>query len=144
MKTTDATIEVLDSLLRGELSAIETYSHVIHKFPGSTAENDLEDMRTDHLDSVQTLRELISDLGGNPSTDSGPWGGFARAVESFAALFGDSSAMSALKQGEEHGISEYEDALQNDAVDSEVKQVIKEELLPPLQEHVLTLQSLTD
>lgn len=144
MQITDHTIEVLDSLLRGELSAIETYSQAIHKFPGSTAENDLQDMRTDHLDSVETLRELITDLGGNPSTDSGAWGGFAKSVESVAALFGDSSAMAALKQGEEHGISEYEDALEDKSIDSEVKEVIREELLPPLREHILTLESLTD
>ena len=144
MQTIDHTIEVLDSLLRGELSAIETYSHAIHKFPGSTAENDLQDMRTDHLDSVETLRELISDLGGNPPTDSGPWGGFAKSVESVAALFGDSSAMSALKQGEEHGVSEYEEALEDKSVDSEVKEVIREDLLPPLREHIQTLASLTD
>ena len=78
MQTIDHTIEVLDSLLRGELSAIETYSHAIHKFPGSPAHAELEAMRDDHLESVETLRELITDLGGDPSTTSGAWGGFAK------------------------------------------------------------------
>ena len=144
MQTSDHSIEGLDALLRGEISAIETYSHAIHKFPGSTAESDLQDMRSDHLDSVETLRELITDLGGNPSTDSGPWGGFAKTVENVAALFGDSSAMAALQQGEEHGVSEYEEALEDKSIDAEIKEVIRDELLPPLREHIATLQSLTE
>ena len=101
-------------------------------------------MRSDHLESVETLRELISDLGGTPSTDSGLWGGFAKSVEGVVALFGDSPAMSALKQGEEHGVNEYEEALEDTAVDAEVKEVIRDELLPPLREHILALESLTD
>lgn len=143
MQTIDHTIEVLDSLLRGELSAIETYSQAIHKFPDSAAHAKLQAMRSDHLESVETLREMITDLGGDPSTDSGPWGGFAKSVEGAAALFGDSAAMAALKQGEEHGIGEYEDALTDRDLDSEIKEVIREELLPPLREHIVDLESLT-
>ena len=143
MQTIDHTIEVLDSLLRGELSAVETYSHAIHRFPDSPAHAELLGMRTDHLESVKILRELISELGGNPSTQSGAWGGFAKTVESAAALFGDSSAMSALKQGEDHGISEYEEALADKGLDPEVKAVIREQLLPPLSGHIMNLVDLT-
>lgn len=143
MQTIDHTIEVLDSLLRGELSAVETYSHAIHRFPDSPAHTGLLGMRTDHLESVEILRELISELGGNPSTQSGAWGGFAKTVESAAALFGDSSAMSALKQGEDHGINEYEEALADKALDPEVKAVIREQLLPPLSGHIMDLETLT-
>ena len=143
MQTIDHTIEVLDSLLRGELSAVETYSQAIHKFPDSAAHGKLQDIRADHLESVETLREIITDLGGNPSTDSGAWGGFAKSVEGVAAVFGDSLAMSALKQGEEHGIGEYEDALADKGLDSEVKAVIREDLLPPLRDHLVDLESLT-
>ena len=144
MSTIDHTIEVLNSLLRGELSAVETYSQAIHKFPGSPAENDLQDLRSDHLESVETLRELILELGGIPSTDSGPWGGFAKSVESIASLFGETSAISALKQGEEHGINEYEDVLEDKSVDAEVKELIIEDLLPPLRKHLRVLDSLTE
>ena len=143
MQTIDHTIEVLDSLLRGELSAVETYGQAIHKFPDSAAHGKLQDIRADHLESVETLREIIADLGGNPSTDSGAWGGFAKSVEGVAAMFGDSLAMSALKQGEEHGIGEYEDALADKGLDSEVKAVIREDLLPPLRVHLVDLKALT-
>lgn len=143
MQTTDHTMKVLNSLLRGELSAIETYSQAIHKFPDFADHGKLERMRADHLESAETLREIITDLGGDPSTDSGAWGGFAKTVESVASAFGDSPAMSALKQGEEHGIGEYEDALSDKGVDSEVKAVIRDDLLPPLREHIVDLEVLT-
>ncbi len=143
MQTIDHTIEVLDSLLRGELSAVETYSQAIHKFPASSAQAQLEEMRTEHLDSVEILRELISELGGDPSTDSGAWGSLAKTVEGVAAVFGDSLAISALKQGEEHGIGEYEDALADKGLDPDVREVIRDQLLPPLRDHVLDLESLS-
>ena len=52
--------------------------------------------------------------------------------------------MAALQQGEEHGVSEYEEALEDKSIDAEIKEVIRDELLPPLREHIATLQSLTE
>ncbi|MES2709074.1 MAG: DUF2383 domain-containing protein [Verrucomicrobiota bacterium] len=143
MTSTDSTTEILNALLRGELSAIETYSTAIHKFPVTDAVAVLEHMRSDHLASVSTLRALITGRGGKPSTDSGAWGNFAKAVESTASLFGPTSAISALKQGEKHGIGEYEEALEDDSVPGDVKQVLRDKLLPPLQRHLLNLESLS-
>ncbi len=100
-------------------------------------------MRSDHLASVSTLRALITGLGGDPSTDSGAWGNFAKAVESAASLFGATSAISALKQGEKHGIGEYEEAMEENSVPLDIKQVLREKLLPPLQRHLLNLESLS-
>lgn len=141
MQTTDSTTEVLDSLLRGELSAIETYSQVIHKFPDSPASVSLQGIRSDHLQSVETLRSLIFERGGDPSTDSGPWGGFATTVEALAALFGDNSAMAMLGQGEEHGINEYNEALDDPDVAPAAKEKIRNELLPALHQHLKTLSN---
>jgi demethoxyubiquinone hydroxylase (CLK1/Coq7/Cat5 family) len=139
MQTTDPTTEALDSLLRGELSAIETYSHVIHKFPESTAAASLQGIRSEHLHSVETLRSLILGNGGDPSTDSGAWGGFAGAVEALAALFGDNSAIAMLRQGEEHGINQYNKALEDPEVSPAAKEAIRNGLLPALHGHLKTL-----
>ena len=139
---TNHTIEVLNSLLRGEISAIETYAQAINKFPDSTAHRELRELQTAHIDSAELLRELVTECGGNPSSDSGPWGGFAKSVEAVAAMLGETSALDALKQGEAHGIEEYVEALEDETLDQEVKGAIREQLLAPLQEHVLTLESL--
>ncbi len=140
---TQHTIEILNSLLSGELSAIETYSYAIHKYPDSYAIKELQELRMAHLNSTDVLRELVVEYGGNPSTDPGPWGGFARSVEAVAAMMGESTTLSVLKEGEGNGIDEYEEALEDYELDREIKTAIRDELLPPLRDHVLALEHLS-
>ena len=64
------------------------------------------------------------------------------AVEGTAKLFGDSAALQALKAGEEHGIKEYEDALESPDVMEEARKTIRDMLLPRLIEHLSRLDTL--
>lgn len=141
--TVSRTTEVLNSLLRGELSAIETYSQAIHKFPEVGAVQVLERIRRDHLHSVSTLRDLIHRDGGDPSTDSGAWGTFAKAVESAASLLGHNSAIAALRQGEKYGLGEYESALEDSNLPGDVRQTLRG-LYEPLQRHLRYLEDAED
>jgi rubrerythrin len=140
--TTDTCIDVCNSLLRGELSAIETYDQALEKFETETERSTLQMIRSDHEASASRLREHIVAMGAEPSRDSGAWGSFAQAVEGTAKMLGESPALAALQQGEEHGIEEYEDALGNPDVMEEIKLVIRQELMPPLTEHVNSLDQL--
>lgn len=140
MKTTDTRTDTCNALLRGELSAIETYTQAIEKFADTSVDSPLGRIRTDHEASAASLRELIGECGGDYATSSGPWGSFATAVEGVATLFGESPALTILQQGEEHGISEYEDALADDDLDMSVKQLIREELLPAQRAHLVALE----
>lgn len=142
MKITDECIDVCNELLRGELSAVETYTQALSRFQGEPERAALEDIRFDHEASVSRLRDHIAEMGGEASTDSGPWGGFAKAMEGAATALGDSPALMVLEQGEEHGIDEYEKALRNGSVMEEIKAVIRSYLLPPLSGHIATLQRL--
>ena len=139
MNTTEHTNGILDSLLRGELSAIETYGHAIHKFTESPLDSVLREIRREHISSAQSLRELIHQRGGEPSTSSGSWGNLAGTVETVAAWFGEDSALAALQQGEKHGIREYHEVLLDHNVDHMVKDAIRDRLLPPLHRHVEVL-----
>ena len=139
MNATDECIDVCNSLLRGELSAVETYTQAIAKFDNDPERRALEGIRSDHQRSVGRLREHLIDMGATPANDSGAWGSFAQAVEGTAKLLGDSPALKALEQGEEHGVDEYEDALRNADVMPEIKTIIRGELLPALSEHISTL-----
>lgn len=137
-------IEVCNRLLRGELSAIETYNKAIEKFTRETASGELARIRDEHARTVGKLRTNIFDMGGEPSTDSGAWGVFATSVQGAANLFGVDSALSALLRGEEHGREEYEEALKDDDVMESCKQLISGDLLPKTREHILTLKRLED
>ena len=142
MNATHECIDVCNSLLRGELSAIETYNQALEKFDSELERSALRAIQNDHQNSASRLREHLVDMGAEPATESGAWGTFAKAVEGSAKLLGESPALVALQQGEEHGIDQYEDALRNKDVMEEIKIVIRQQLLPPLSDHVAALDRL--
>ena len=139
-RSSSAAVDPLNSLRRGELSAVETYRQAIAK-EGSAAA-DLATIRSDHEDAAERLRQRIVALGGEADSTSGAWGDFAKAIEGTAKIFGNSAAMSALKTGEKHGIDSYESALTNSKVDSDSKDLIRASLLPRQRSHVDTLERL--
>jgi len=127
-RTTTATENAtLNSLLRGEMSAIETYRMAIDKLKGSNEPGlaELQAMRRDHRDAADSLWQLLERKGEQPSEGSGAWGAFAKAVEGTARLFGNAAALKALKEGEEHGLKDYEDALHDDSLPVEARAKIQ-------------------
>lgn len=142
MKDNETCIAACNKLLRGELSAVETYEQALEKFSGSPESHTLQEILSDHEDSVFLLRDHLSQMGATADTDSGAWGSFAKAVEGTAKLFGESAALQALKEGEQHGINEYEEALNDDEVMDEAKATIRATLLPRLQAHLGALDAL--
>lgn len=140
---TENCIEVCNQLLRGELSAIETYDQAVAKLENNPNVIRLERIRNDHRDSARKLRENVIKMGGEPDQSSGAWGTFATLVEGGAQMFGESAALSALVEGEEHGIKEYERALSDDDVLADCKSMIRSELLPKQRQHINELQSIS-
>src|ERR1051326_5737317 len=120
MNDTGEAVRQLNSLLRGEISAMETYRMAIDKTAGSNNINAnvhmLQQMYEEHARSVRMLRERVMALGGEPSDSSGAWGAWAQTVQGTMNLFGDASALKGLKEGEEHGLKDYREAI--DDVDS--------------------------
>lgn len=135
-------IDVCNSLLRGELSAIEVYSQVIHKYPDEPETARLRHIRDEHIWAVGRLRGNIQEMGGEPDTDSGAWGNVAKSVQGAANLFGENSAICSLEKGEKHGRNEYEDALEDEGVMADCKLMIRTELLPKIDQHIHTLEQL--
>lgn len=138
-ETTTHCIEVCNRLLRGELSAIDTYEKVIGKFGTEPGAVDLSRIRDEHRKSVYRLQENVRQMGGKPDDDSGMWGSFATAIQSAANLFGENSAVCTLETGEKTGIAEYERALADEKVMPECKTMIRSELLPRVNQHLATL-----
>src|SRR3982751_6532221 len=135
----DSCITQLNSLLRGEISAAETYAQAIEKCrdSGSSRMSDvqmLRDMQEEHGRACQALRSRIRDLGGEASDSSGAWGAWAQTVQGTMNLFGDASALKSLKEGEEHGLKDYQEAV--DDVDATTAQLIANQLIPAQQRHI--------
>jgi len=127
-KGTTETINHLNSFLRGELSAVETYRLAINKMENSTHRPLLEHCARSHAERARLLAQEVRRRGGDPADKSGPWGAFAKLVEGSAALFGEKAAIAALEEGEDHGRDDYRHDLPD--LDASARQVVEDQILP--------------
>jgi uncharacterized protein (TIGR02284 family) len=141
---TEKCINTCNRLLRGELSAVETYNQAIEKHPATSATSELTRIRDEHRQAVSRLTANVREMGGEPDTDSGAWGAFSNAVQGAANLFGAESAVASLQRGEEHGRNDYLDALDSEHVMEGCKNMIRTELLPATDSHIATLERLEE
>lgn len=134
----------LNSLLRGEISATETYRMAIEAITDSTRFADqmalLRQIQEEHGRAAQSLRDRIRELGGEASDSSGAWGAWAKFTQGTANLFGDAASLKSLKEGEEHGLKDYEEAV--DDLDATSVNLIENQLIPQQQRHVKLLDQL--
>ena len=144
MQATKEGISVLNSLLRGELAATETYQQALEKLKEDPSSEVLRHMHTQHREAANVLRQHIHQYGGQPDQGSGAWGTWAKFVAGTAKLFGNTAALKALKEGEEHGIKEYEEALAEDTVPTECKTLIQSRLLPQTRNHISALDRIME
>jgi hypothetical protein len=140
----DLAINRLNSFLRGEISAAETYRMAIEK-AGDGADDAaniglLRGTQADHGRAAQGLRDRIRELGGEASDSSGPWGAWAKLVAGTAKLFGDSACLKALKEGEEHGLKDYERGVED--LDATSAELVLNQLIPAQKKHVDLLDQL--
>jgi demethoxyubiquinone hydroxylase (CLK1/Coq7/Cat5 family) len=125
----DQDVDKLDSFLRGEMSAVETYDQALEKLGDDpTYAAPLRAARESHRKRVELLRDELLRRGAMPSEGSGIWGGFAKLVEGGAKLFGAKSAIAALEEGEDHGRDDYRRELEE--LTPEARSFVEHRLLP--------------
>jgi hypothetical protein len=145
----EAEIKTLNSLLKGELSARETYQQAIEKFESADAQaarqaEKLHSIKEDHENAVQKLSAYVRDCGGEPAESSGVWGSWASMVHGSAQVLGHGPALTVLKKGEEIGLAQYEKALSRGELTPGAQNHIRDLLLPQQYRHIQTLRVLTD
>jgi uncharacterized protein (TIGR02284 family) len=138
------TIEQLNSLLRGEISAAETYRMAIDKISESDSASAngglLREIQAEHGRAAQGIRDRIRELGGEAADSSGAWGAWAKTVQETMNLFGDTSSLKSLKEGEEHGLKDYQRALPD--LDTSSAQLVSNQYIPAQQRHINLLDQL--
>lgn len=127
----DRSIDTLNSFLRGEISAVETYRQAIDRLTDNPLRYQLKDCLESHVNRVEALRQRVQELGGTPSTGSGAWGAFARLVEGSASMLGEKAAIAALEEGEDHGKNDYERDV--DQLDYETRSWFETRIMPEQQ-----------
>jgi len=135
------TIDKLNSLLRGELAATETYQQALEKVGPEPGASDLRSIHADHREAANEFRKHVHKFGGKPDQGSGAWGAFAKAVAGSAKILGQTAALKALKEGEEQGISSYEDSLKESDLPFDVRALIQS-TLAQCHAHVTLLDTL--
>jgi len=135
----EQSVEQLNRLLRGELSAIETYEQALQKVKEIRTTEALRHIVQDHRSAADLLRQHVSLFGGTPDNDSGAWGIWARTVEGAAMMLGDSVAIKALKEGEEHGLKEYQDVASDENLAFQCRNLINSDLMTRQRQHIGTL-----
>ena len=135
-------VDRLNSLLRGEISAAETYRMAIDKVADDSTANTglLREIQEEHGRAAQGIRDRIREMGGKASDSSGAWGAWAKVVQGTMNLLGDASSLKALKEGEEHGLKDYQDAERE--VDATSAQLIQNQLVPAQHRHIDLLDQL--
>jgi len=137
-------VQCLNSLLRGELAATETYQQAMAKFDGAQNAADLRRMHAEHREAANLLRQHVHQVGGKPDQGSGAWGAWAKVVEGTAKIFGEAAALKALKEGEEQGSKDYQEAAKDEHLSAECRGVIRSQLLPQTREHIEILDRLLE
>src|ERR1043165_483128 len=136
--STSAT-HIINDMLQGELAATETYQQALAHVGNEPGAEDVRRLHAEHREAANRLRQYVRDFGGEPSHSSQTWGAFAKAVEGVAKLFGNSTALKALKAGEERGLSTYQEALTNEHLPEEFIQYLRTTLMPKTKGHVEVL-----
>jgi bacterioferritin (cytochrome b1) len=130
--TTESIVDTLNELLRGELSAVESYNKAMPALENDVNEAnvaaDLQRCRASHQERAERLRAAIVQMGGEPSHAAGAWGLFARAVTTSSRVLGWKAVISTLEEGEDHGLEEYKDALPR--LDQGTQRLVSDELYP--------------
>lgn len=135
-------VDTLNSLLRDQLAAVETYDRALIRFEDPHLQADLQNIREEHIQAEILLREKVLELGGEPIDFSGTWSLCAAAFSEEVEPAAPATALAALRQGEENSINELEDTLKRESINFDCKNLIRTSLLPSSRKHVTELNRL--
>lgn len=136
----DKEIHALNSLLSGEISALEAYNLAIQKIKDQDLVSTLERCRDSHALKMLCLMGRMEELGHSPPKSAGWWGTMVSLVEGAATMLSDKIAINILTAGEEFGFEQYEHHMKD--LDSKSYALVKTELLPAQGRTLQTMQLL--
>jgi Domain of unknown function (DUF2383) len=126
--TNAGTIDQLNSFLRGELSAAETYRLALDRLEHTEHRGTLVQCSRSHEERARLLTEAILGRGGDPADSSGAWGSLVRMIERSAAAISEKAAIAALEEGEDHGRDDYLRDI--DSLEPSARQLVEFAILP--------------
>lgn len=144
-------MSVLENLLKSEIAAMDTYDQALQEVDESPQIRILHDLRRDHEFAAYALRVLLarfSDQGDLDDPELWPLPGgavrIAGRIRDGVRIVARTTALAALKLGEESGVFGYLQALETPMLADEARFVIERQILPRCRDHIGTLESMLD
>jgi hypothetical protein len=128
MPTSKSSLAQLETWLRSETAAEETYEAALASVAHTGLHRALQELMASHARRKDQIRLRIVELGGEPQNGSGAWGAFTKAMQAGADLFGEGVAIAALEEGEDHCLKLYEQGI--DRCDPATRRIAELMLLP--------------
>jgi uncharacterized protein (TIGR02284 family) len=143
-RTTSQEPTQLDDLIRGEMAAMEAYDVALKDVKDKNQKSKLQKIRNEHEKNISILSKFVASKTEllEDTSDSGPWGEFAKAWTKTRSFVDNEGALKALRQGEEHGVKEYKEALEDKSINAQLKDTIRKQMLPNQEKHIETLKTL--
>jgi len=130
----------LTSLLRSELSAVETYRGALARLDGQVAGARLRQICVDHSRSVQVLRGMLLRHGdAAPASTGAHERGLAEADDGELT-----TTVRALREGEARQVEAYRRALTDHELAPQIRALIRCDLLRRSETHVPVLEAMID
>lgn len=124
----------LNSLLRGELAAVNAWQHALRSAESRRTVDGPELLRfaSEHLRTVAALQVVVREMGGVPASEAATEGAFA--------LLADTATVRDLLDGEKSGLTMYEAA--DGTFRGDARDLVTLELLPRQRRHVALLSAI--
>lgn len=121
----EKTADLLNRLLRGEMSAVSAYDMALEKIEPAHA-SALRTCRESHAQRCKLLTDRIRSCGAEPAEGPGLWGTVTDSLTAGAKLLGQKRILGILEEGEDHGNNEYSKALEDKEADTETVKWIRD------------------
>lgn len=132
----------IEEILRGEMSAAEAYRQVMESLNKDPEVQRLRTFLEDHNKAVDYWKTQIASDRTIEEGGSGVWGKAVKTFVGASKLFGNSSALGALREGEEYGLSEYKDLLKSEDITMQQKEEIRNRFIPLQEKHIDSLNAM--
>lgn len=121
-------IQMLNDLIELDYDAIEAYTAAINRLEDASSREYFAQFRSDHERHTQELTQLVTDLGGTPSTGPSFKHYLTQGKVVLADLFGDEAILGAMKTNEDDTNTAYERAVNHDKKPAIAHDVLKQGL----------------
>jgi hypothetical protein len=116
-------LPTLNTFLRGEMAAVETYRRALTRLGEREESNDLRACLASHERRVEQLRDRVEDLGGVPADEPAP-----EALALDEEEPSDDDTIARLEEGEDRGLKLYLDDVAK--LDADSRRLVASEILP--------------